>query len=507
MDESRSKKSGRNIITGFGSKLLLMVLAFSTKTIFVRLLGAEYNGVNGLFSNILTVLSLADLGIGNVLTYTLYQALKDDDKSKITTMVHSFKKIYFWIAAAILGLGLLLVPLLPYIVNSSLPQGETTVYFLLYILNSAVSYFVVYKSTVITADQKYYITNIVSTASTAIMYVLQIIYLYFTHDFLGYLVIQVMCTIGMNVTLNIIANRMYPFLNDCTLIDSRKLSNGAIKENVKSTFIYKICVVLINNTDNILISIILGTIYVGYYSNYYMLIQYVNTFVSILSQGLVASLGNLNAEHNAQKSYTTFKSLGLMYGVIANFCCCCFACCIQGFIPIWIGKQYLLSKMEVASMLLVFYISTSIAPVWMFRETMGLFKEVKYVMLITMLINIGLSILLGNFIGLAGIILATSIAKLSTHYWYEPVILYKRNFNRKVITYFMTQLKYVICTVMSLTMALFISRFFPNSLIWLVLRVIICAVIVGLMELLFNFHTQEFKDLMGKAKCMLKCEL
>ena len=502
--ESRSKKSVRNILTGFGSKLILLILAFSTKTAFVRLLGAEYNGINGLYGNILTVLSLADLGIGNVLTFSLYQALKDGDKCKLTTLVNSFKKIYRVIAFSVLGIGLCLIPFLKFIVKSALPTNKTIIYYILYLLNSVSSYFVVYKTTVITADQKSYITNICSTVSTALMYVLQLIYLYFTHDFLGYLIIQVLCTIGVNLVLNLIANKMYPYLNDKSLIDKNKIPKGMIGENIKSTFIYKICVVLINNTDNILISIILGTVYVGYYSNYYALTQYINTFIAILSTGLLASLGNLNAENNKEKSYKIFKTLELIYTIIANFCVCAFANCLQGFIPIWLGDEYVLPAIDVIAILLLFYITTSAAPVWMFRETMGLFKDVKYIMIAALIVNVIISIILGKAIGLSGIIFATSISKLSTHYWYEPNMLFKKKFDKKVGMYFVTQIKNLICTLLSLVLSLLICNYLPKTLIFLVIRVMISGFIVIFFEIIFNFKTEEFKDLKDKILFVLK---
>jgi len=154
--------------------------------------------------------------------------------------------------------------------------------------------------------------------------------------------------------------------------------------------------------------------------------------------------------------------------------------------------------------LLLFYITTSAAPVWMFRETMGLFKEVKYIMTVTLIINIVTSIILGKTMGLSGVIFATSIAKLSTHYWYEPNILFKKKFDKKVGVYFVNQIKNLICTILSLGLSLLICNYLPKTLIFLVIRVMLCGFIVIFFEIIFNCKTEEFKDLKDKALFILK---
>lgn len=489
---NRYNKSIKNVRSGIASKIILILFAFLTRTIFVRLLGAEYVGVNGLYSNILSVLSLAELGIGNVLTFNLYQAFKNNDQKHIYTLVNSFKKIYTYIALSVLVLGLTLVPFLGYIVNSELPQSETLIYYLLFLLNSISSYFVVYKINVIIADQKYYIKNISTTIFTLLMYILQIIYLLFTKDFLGFLIIQIVCNIGDNLALNYIANRQYPFLKNKSLIDVTKVNNKEIIDNIKATFIYKISAVLTNNTDNILISIMLGTVYVGYYSNYYTLILYITSFISIVSTGILASIGDLNAENDSLKSYKMFKNLGLMYNIIATLSTASFLSVVQDFVPIWIGEEYLLSSTILGSLLFVFYITTSTSPIWIFRETLGLFKEVRLIMVTTMILNIVLSIVLGLKFGMAGILLATGISKLATHYWYEPLILYNTVFKIKVIDYFITQFKYLIYSIICFTLSYGITSYLPGNLLFIPVKLLITLFIVLSLGIILNYKTDEF---------------
>lgn len=500
---SRTENTARNIVTGLVSKFSLTLLAFLTKTIFIRLLGAEYNGISGLYSNILSMLTLAELGIGQVLNFSLYQALKEGDHDSLTVLISSFRKIYRGIALFIAVVGILLVPLLPYIVDNSFPTEKIIIYYLLYLLDTVCSYLFVYKTTIITSDQKNYINTLVQTALKTAMYALQIVYLLVRKDFLGYLIIQIACTFISNFLLSRIAERMYPYIKNRTSSTQDTSVKQMIVSNVKATFIYKISGTLLNSTDNILISAMIGTASVGYYSNYHVLIVYVNSFISVLSNGMAASLGNLNAEHDSDISYGAFESTALLYGIVTTFCTCCFASCIQKFIPIWIGKEYLLSDFEVFAFLLVFYFAMAVGtPTSLFRATMGLFREVRYVLLFASLLNIGLSVVLGNIMGLAGIVLATVVAKALTQYWYEPIVLY-RKFGRRVSTYFLTQLKYAVCTGLCLAVVLSVSQLLPETLPWLFIRVGICAVTVGAFEIAFNFYTQEYKDLIKKLKVIV----
>ena len=305
MEKGRSANSLQNVSTGLINKLLMMFLAFGTRTLFIRLLGAEYTGISSLYTNILSVLSLAEMGMGNVLMFYLYRALKEKDEKRIIDLVNEFKRIYSAIIIIVLSIGLLLIPFLKLIVHSPLDSKELIGYYVLYLLNSVASYFVVYRTTVLAADQKNYISNIVQTIATVAMYVFQIIYLLLYRNFWGYLLIQVLCTIGSNVALNIIAIKHYPFLKGRATVPQNNLllNRQELFKNIKATFLFKISDTILDQTDSIIISIMFGTVVVGYYSNYYMLISYIVAIAGIIANGLVASFGNLNTEGDMNRSY------------------------------------------------------------------------------------------------------------------------------------------------------------------------------------------------------------
>lgn len=496
--ESRSKKSARNILSGVICKLLLMIMAFATKTIFIRLLGVEYNGINGLYSNILSILALSELGVGNVLTFSLYNALKNNDQLKVCSLVNYFKKIYGMVAGAILAIGITLVPLLNYIVNSNISQNEVIIYYLLYLLNSSISYVAVYKTTLIIADQNGYISNVCDAVVSFMMYGTQIIYLLVFHDFLGYLIIQLICTVGKNVFLSIIADRLYPYLNELKpnkdLVEKNKIFT-----NIKATFLYKISGVILNNTDNVLISIIVGTVYVGYYSNYYMILSYIVALIGIFITGFMASLGNLNAENNMESSYAMFDSLLLIFSFIGAIIACCFINCMQPFVALWLGSKNVMPFTWVIVIVLNIYLEEIMNPVWIFRETMGLFQQVKYLMLITAGLNMFLSVVFGNWWGVPGILLATSISKLLSQYWYEPGLLFTEKFKCNCVKeFYVFQIKQAIACMIALLLSYILCCFIGTGLVGIIFRALISCMIAFVSVLCFNFKSTMWKNLYAR---------
>lgn len=500
--QSRKKNSARNIITGLISKVIVFVFAFICRTVFVRLLGAEYTGINGLYTNILTVLALADLGIGNVFSFSLYKYLANDDKNGVAGLIAAFRKLYIIIGLVIFSCGLLVIPLLPVIVKSTLPIDKVCLYYVLSLLNSVASYFFVYKTTILIADQKQYITNIWTTVFQCVMYSAQIGYLLCFKDFTGYLVIQIVCTISRNILLSLIADKNYGYIKKGSEVKPIRGQFHNLWNNIKATFIYKICTVALTNTDNLLISMILGTAFVGYYSNYFMLVQYVAAYVFILTSGLHASVGNYQATSDIEKSYSLFRSLNFVYSTIACVVITIFISCIQDFIPLWVGKEYVLGFDSVIAILLVLYIDIVLSPITLYRETLGLFTQVQYIMVPAAIINIILSIILGNWLGLAGIILATSISKLLTCSWYEPMILYKF-FNRNLSEYFLKQITYLLTTILSSAATFYIVRNMPKNLPGIFLRALSGLLVALLFSALFNIRSSEIRYLLGLVKPML----
>ncbi len=499
---SRSNKAFKNIMTGLMNKIVLMLLAFVTRTSFIRLLGAEYIGVNSLYTNILSVLSLAELGIGNVLMFYLYPVLNNHDEIKIKSLVGLFRKIYAVIVLVILVLGMLFIPLLKVIVRSDLDAYELIIYYLLYLFNSVASYFVIYRTMVLNADQKSYISNLCSATTTIVMYLLQIISLLILHSFLVYLIIQVICTIFNNFIVNTIACRHYPYLRRLEKFNwnfkETSFEKKELFKNIKATFLFKISDTILDQTDNIIISIMFGTIFVGYYSNYYLLITYLVNVGGIIANGLVASYGNLNIEGNKDKSFQMFKVCMHLFSSFGRICTVTYAAVIQDFIPLWIGEQYVMDDFLVIAILIAFYLRMATNTVWIYRATMGLFKEVQYINVFSAIINIFLSIVGGQLFGISGVIAATFVSRFVTSFWFEGRIVFKR-LNKKVSIYFKQQGKdFFVCLLNLITVFVFCTRINANGLSGIILKIVCSVMIWILFELLFYRKTESYQILLNK---------
>ncbi len=491
---SRTSNSKRNIFTGVAGKIIIFLFAFLTRTEFARVLGTEYAGVDGLYGNILSMLSLADLGIGNVFSFFLYQSLAYHDQERIVAIVGSFRKLYLGIGIAVLLLGTGVIPFLPVIVDSALSQRELILYYVLYLINSAISYFFAYRTAVLVADQKQYISNVSSMVFQLVMYFLQFMYMMLTRDFVGYLLIMITCTLGNNIVLNHIAKKQYPYLKNPEVVDTVIVSRTELWKNIKATFIYRVSSVLLACTDNILISTMIGTVFVGKYAYYNLLLQYVIAYARLFGNGILAGIGNLQTENDTEKSYRLFEALNMFFVFCAALVGNIFVNCIQQFIPLWVGEDFLLDGYCVAAMVLSLYIQLVYYPVALYRESMGLFVQVQYIQIPAAIINIVLSVCLGLAFGVSGILLATSVSILSTLFWYEPFVLHKK-LNRKVSIYFRVHIHYALTTILCITCSYLICTHLSTNILGVVFRFLVSAGIVVLLMWVRFRNTTGWKEM------------
>lgn len=504
---SRTQNVTKNLMVGIISKAFLLVATFVTRTLFIRILGAEYTGISSLYSNILSLLNLAELGFGSVLTYELYKPLRDNDEEMVAALVALFKKIYSVIIVVISAFGLLLVPFLKYIVKSDLNQTDLLIYYLLYLTDSVSSYFVAYRTMVIEADQKQYVTNLTEIIARFAMYIFQSVYLVVTRNFLGYLVIQVLFTIIKNAALHFLSLKMYPFLNQKKVTTKKPLNTGRIYKNVKAMCVTKISGVILNQTDSIIISILLGTIYVGYYSNYYMLIVYVNSIYYIITTGIEASIGNLNAEGDADKSYDIYRKLNFLMSCINTVCVTIFLCVVQDFVAVWIGTEYQQSLLLVVALLSTFYLQQAMSVTSIYRQTLGLFEAAKKAYPIMAIFNICFSVLLGRFIGVAGVAFATGLSRLLTVFWYEGKVVFNQ-LKHGLKEYLQNQFVAVVVTVITAGLTYATIGLFPyHGVVGLILKgvsSVLCCVIM----LWIVYHKQaEWKWMITFAQKIIKKKL
>ena len=437
---SRLYNSTKSIFFGGLQQFINVLLTFIVRTVFIKYLSVEYLGINSLFSNILTVFSIADLGFGTAILYSMYKPIAEHDEKKLAALMCFYKKIYSIVAIVILVLGLSLIPFLDFFVNDDSIEG-IEIYYILFLLDSVISYLLAYKVNIINADQKTYIIKKYTLIFNIIKAVLQCICIIVFKNFFSYVVIQILSTISINIYGAYISKKIYPFIENKEVL--KKEEQKSILSNVKSLFIYKIGGIILNNTDNILISILLGVSTVGYYTNYATIITAINSFTNMIFTTITFSVGNLIASDSKEKQYSIFKKMCFLSTMLFSFLSICLIVLFNDLIVCWIGKTFVLDFYTVIAIVINFYMYGSLNTVFMFRDTTGLFNKMKYVAMITAFFNVVLSIIFGKSLGLFGILIATAVSRLLTNFWYEPYILYRDYFNKNYREYLYFNLRSV----------------------------------------------------------------
>ena len=493
MPASRSKNAILNIVVGWGTQVAILVLTFVSRRIFVKFLSTDYLGINGLYSNILSVLALAELGLGHLTQYFLYKPVLENDYKKINATVKYFKKLYTFIAIVVFSIGLALIPFLRFVINSNLKQNELIIYYLIFLANSCVTYFSADKIALLAANQDNRLTKYITLTLNVGLQFAHIVVLYIWHNYIIYLLATLASTILNVVITQMICRRRYLYLKEKDA-NPEAIDKKNIVDSIKSTFVYKIGATVINNTDNILISIIVSTAMVGFYSNYFVVISAIQGFLSIITTSLISAVGNLSAEGRANRSHEIFNLMLLFYNFIASFCGVSFFFLLNDFILLWLGEKYLLDQWTVFAISFSFYLTNAISPVWMFREANGLFGKVKYLLLITAAFNIVFSIILGKLFGIFGILLATSLARIVTTVWYEPKILFKNVFEKSCMFYWIKQAKYIVLTVVGTVTCFAANHFLPHSFVFIIVKGVSFFAIFCMVFSIFCMKDQEFEE-------------
>lgn len=497
----RLRNSLQNILSGLVGQIVITITGFISRSVFIHVLGSTYLGVSGLFSNVLTLLSFAELGVGQAIIYSLYKPIAVNDKDKIHTLMKLYEKVYRFLFAFVLVVGLLLLPLLPYIIKDIDSVPHIREIYALYVVNSAVTYLMAYRTSFLTATQKNYIVNSVSFVTNIAMCIAQIISLLAFKNYFVYLIIQMIFGLVPNIASYVYTNKKYSFLRNKSYTPLMPDEFKKIKDNVKALIIYKIGSLALNSTDNILISSIVGLTTVGLYSNYLLLTTTVSGFLSTIFSNLTASIGNLNAVEGKDRQLFIFKVINFCTFWFYSVCVICLFICMTPFIKIWIGDQYILGIEISLIITLNIYVGGMLFAPFNYRQTMGLFVQGKMRPIISAVINLVSSILLGRCWGLFGILFGTIIARLTTNAWFDPYLVYKKGLNTSPIPYYFDYIYKLVLLIIMGGVSCYISAFVPDhSILWLLLKACVTFVMCNLIVLLIYHKTEEFKYLLEIVK-------
>lgn len=491
----RTSSSIKNLIFALVGQAAGVGINFIARMVFLKILTAEYLGLNGLFSNILSMLSLMELGVGSAMTFSLYKPLAIEDKEKVKSLMSLYRKAYIIIGILILVIGLAITPLLPYFIDEMPNINENiNLIYILFVVNTAISYFYSYKRSLISSDQRRYIATAYRYGFYFFLNIAQIIVLYITKNYLLYLLTQIIFTFMENLTLSIKADKMYPYLKEKNPKKLEKSDTDKIKKNVIAMVGHKIGGIVVNGTDNLILSKFVGLVEVGIYSNYYLIINALNIVLGQVFTAITASVGNLVATTNKEKVYSVFKKTFFIDFWLYGFASICLVALFNDFITVWLGSEYLFSIDIVLVLVINFYITGMRKAVLTFRDATGLYWEDRYKPLAESAINLIFSIILVNFLGTIGVFIGTFISTITTCFWVEPYVLYKYEFDLNIKPYLKKYLFYTILTVtvgiITITLCNLINIF---GIIGFILKSIVCVFVVNVIFFIALHRTEEFK--------------
>ena len=499
IQEGRVEKTAHNMITGFLYQFVTLVLGFVSRTVFIWALGTEYLGLNSIFSDVLTLLSMADLGFGTAMAYSFYKPLAEKDTRKLAALVNFYKKIYNIIAVSVSVVGIAIIPFLRMIVRTEQDIPLLEVYYLFALANIVISYLFVYRTTILTADQRDYEVVRVRLWITILKTVLQIALLYLTKNYIIFLAINVISQFMINYIASRKADKMYPYINEKEYITKEEEKD--IMANMKSVFLYKVSGTMFNATDNLLISVLVGTAMVGIYSNYLMISSKLLLVIQIMFSALTASVGNLVVVETAKKRLDIFNAMQSVSFILCGIITTVFYVLANDLVYVWLGQEFVLAKSTIVAITLNTYLSCVLQPLWSYREATGLYQKTKYVMLIAAIMNIVLSIILGKCFGLTGILFASAISRLSTYFWYEPKLLFREYFNSSAIRYYFSfALNMLLVVVAGVGLSIGLSSYVVTGWNSLIIKGIMVGSICSVIFMAMYCKSKGVKVILDKVR-------
>lgn len=492
--ESRTINSKRNIIAGIVNKGITILLPFALRTVIIHQLGAEYLGLGSLYTSILSVLNLTELGFSSAIVFTMYEPVARDDKSTIGALLNFYKKIYRYVGLIILVVGILVTPFLHLLINGTVPADiEIHVLYILYLLDTSISYFLfAHKGALLNAYQRSDVVNRVHIIAYSIRYISQIFVLYLTHNYYLFVIVQVITTACSNLILAYYTQKLFPSIKEAGKVSD--VHKKQIKEKVSALFIERIANATRNSIDSITISAFLGLTAVTIYNNYYLILLSVYGLVLIVSQGMQSSVGNSIVSESIEKNYTDYTKFNFLFAWITGWCTICMACLYQDFITVWVGNELLMSRYNMILLCIYFYLLSSTCTRNLYFSGKGLWDKAKHIYISECIGNILLNIVFGKLWGLSGIIWATMITIFFIDIILTNIVLYENYFIKGLKEHYFEYFKYTLSNIFAgiVTYALCGLPCF-SGIVSFVIKLVICIIMPNLLLLLIYRKNGVFK--------------
>ncbi len=497
----RLENTSRNIFYKYLYQISYMAIGFISRMVFIYYLDKAYLGVNGLFTNILSVLAVSELGLSSAIGYALYQPLAENDTEKIKSIMALFRKAYRIIGTFIAAAGILLIPFLPYLIKNTTGLPHIEVYYILYLFNSVSGYFLTYRNILLTSDQKEYKIVKINMVGSFVLALVQMLALVLTKNYLVYLLCDVVLRFGMQLVIRRAAKKTYPYLEK----PAEKLSKAdttPIVKNIKALLIHKVGEISVNQTDNIIISAFISLEMSGIVSNYTMFTNYAMTFISATLTAAVPSVGNLIVSEGDQARATFYKTYRLLSYWLHGWMALGFVMLASPLVGLLFGKDWVLDPLAVILMAVVVMIKGEGTAMYNYKVAAGLYDPDKYVALIGGGINLVVSIAAAKVMGVAGVYLGTLvyiIFSVILRCW----IIYRRAFAHPA-ELIPGMVRYAVFLGISALSCGAACHFLPDTWLGFGAKLITLVVVPNAIFLLLHWRQEELHYYLNLMRGMLK---
>lgn len=490
----RTKKALINSSANILCFIIAFIPSLIIRKIFLDTLGSDILGLNSLYNNIIGWLSIVELGVGTAIIYSLYKPFADNDRSQIRAYIRFYGKFYRSVGFVILIIGLIITPFLKYFIKENIDLKLVSIGFILFLLNSFISYMFSHRLCILNVAQEEYKVTIGTTISKLVITLIQFFMLKIYPSFLLFIIIQIVVNLIYFITINMYISKRYSWLNEGKESLEEATSKKLLK-NVRAMFMHKIGDLVVNSTDNIVISKFVGLGALANYSNYQMVITACQTVVSRGLMGLTASIGNMLSTENKEKAYNVHKRVFFLNFWAVSFIVISLYNTLNQFIGMVFGEQYLLDSLTFAIILINVYFASMRGSVEQFQSGSGNFYQDRYAPIIESIINFVSSIILVNYIGIAGVFIGTLISNFTVVFWTKPYVVYKYVFDKKLIDYFMMYFKYLIIAIIPLIITNYATIPFKESydIVSFITNCAINVVLINVIYLIIFFKSEEFK--------------
>ncbi len=492
---NRVKNATRNIIWGIVNKVVILMLPFITRTLFIYTLGTLYLGLNGLFTSILQVLNISELGINSAITFSMYKPLAEGNTKQVNELLSFYRLCYRIVGFVILGIGLCLIPFLPNLISGKIPSDiNIYILYLIYILGTFFTYeLFAYRMALLTAIQRNDIISKIGMFWSFIQFLLQVIILFYFKNYYLYVIISNLTPIFNNLTCAYICKRKYKNYKPIGNINKETLCE--IRKKVQGMIFQKIGGVVLTSVDSIVISSFLGLQTLAMYQNYYFVITSLFSILAVIMSSITAIVGNSIVLESKKKNYLDFTKFNFLYVWISGWFSVCILCMYQTFIELWVGEELLFPYYMVVLFSLYFFIHKWCDMLYIYQDACGIWWESRWVPIIATIINLILNITLVNIIGLAGILISTIIsvafiydigyAKVLFNVYFEKELLYK---------FLYKQLFYLLSICISALITILVCSGLNLSNLWIkfILNGLVCTLLPNSILILLWRKLPEF---------------